>query len=272
MDNREKYIQDTVKRIRSIQTIEEFEKSKDEILDLMEKVLKAGIETLGSFIKSVFSMSPEEREDNAAKFRDENYLVSNEIAREIDNLVRIPGIDAYGESFGEELEKRLSPFVEEYTKKLGSHMDLFMGGMAENISESIQNEIVEEPKEEFVFDGENPDTPEMLYTLYASRTLADLEENKEQLFEFIGDELQDNLYYLELFTETDIPEYFEGDKEKIDKIRYKMSRLSPEIDKEFERIGSLPDSREGAEKIKKELQDHISEKITEINQKLEKLK
>ena len=274
MENREEIIQQTVKRLQAIQTLDEYKAAREEIFDLMEKVFKSAIDALKTFFENMFTMSPEERGEKSTEFQDDDYLLSPGIIKELERLDQLPGAAEYAQPFGDEMEKRLGPYLEEYTQQMGKVMQAFMGtlmgGMADAIVPEVE-EVEEEIEDTWEFDQDNPDTPVMLYDLYAARTPEDLMENQGNLIESLEEQLQSDIWELEVLTDMDPKDYFEGDMDKLTEIRKRWERLVPEMDKEFSRISSLPDAPEDAGKIQKEIMDTLADKITVLNDFLAKM-
>ena len=146
-----------------------------------------------------------------------------------------------------------------------------MGGMVEGMAEAMKPaEEAEETEEEFVFDYNNPDTPQMLYHLYAARSLEELEENKDSLIETLEEQMQSDIWDLEVLTDRDFMEPQEEDIEKIEKILHRMKRFKPEIEKEFTRLAELPNAAEKAGEIQKEIMGRLNPKVREIKRHLAK--
>lgn len=269
MDERDKLVDQTVARLKSIQTLDEFITAKDELMNLMEGIFKSGVAALKDFFGNMFSLSPEEQQAQSQKFQDESYLLDPKIMEEMERIDQLPGTEKYGEEFEAEMEKRLGPYLEEYAEEMGKMMDAFMGGMVEGMAEAMKPAEEEETVEEFVFDYDNPDTPLMLYHLYAARSLEELEENKDNLIADLEEKMQDDIWNLELLTDTGYTP-MEEDIKKIETILHRMKQYVREMDKEFSRISALPGAAERAGEIKKEIMDRLNPKHREIKRHLAK--
>lgn len=271
MEERDKLVDQTVARLKSIQTLEEFKAAKDEIIDLMERIFKSGVKALKDFFENMFSLTPEEQQEKSLKFQDESYLLDPKIMEEMERLDQLPGTEEFGEEFEAEMEKRLGPYLEQYTEEMGKMMETFMGGMAEGMAEAMKpDEEEEEAKKEFVFDYDNPDTPQMLYDLYASRSLEELEEKKDSLIGDLEEQMQNDIWDLEVLTDRNFMEPGEEDIKKIETILHRMKRYPTEMEKEFARISALPGAAERAGEIKQEIMDRLNPKHREIKQHLAK--
>ena len=265
MENREALIQQTVQKLQSVKTADDLKNNKEEIMDLIERIFKTAIMALKDFFENMFSMSPEEQQEGSMKFQDQNYLLSPEIEKELERLDQIPGGEEYAEEFGNEMEKRLGPFIEEYTQQMQKMMDQFMSGMAEGMAQAFGGEEeVEEEQDYFEFDYNNPDTPVMLYSLYYARTLDELKESKEEIIQAIEEQLQDDSFLMEFVTEIPKDEMVDHDFESIKKVRKHMERLEPEMEKEFSRLSELPDAAEEVEQIKTEIANRIRRKVAPV--------
>ncbi len=271
MEERDQLVDQIVARLQSIQTLDEFKAAKDEIIDLMERIFKSGVDALKDFFENVFSMTPEEKQEKSLKFQDENYLLDPKIMQEMERLDNLPGTEKFGDEFEAEMEKRLGPYLEQFTEEMGKNMDAFMGGMVEGMAEAMKPaEEVEGTEEEFIFDYNNPDTPQMLYDLYVARSLEELEENKDNLIETLEEQMQSDIWDLEVLTDREFMEPQEADIEKIEKILHRMRRFKPEMEKEFARIAALTGAAEKAGEIQKEIMDQLNPKVREIKRHLAK--
>jgi len=152
-------------------------------------------------------------------------------------------------------------------------LDSFMEGLMGGFSELTDTQAYEPEEEELVFDPDNPDTPMVLYDLYKSRTCNDIEAIKESLIEGLQGQLQYDLDFLPLVTESRIldDEIYDRDQVRITEIRQRLDRLMPEIDKEFNRIMSKSDTPETALNIKNELLTRVGPLITETYDCLKKV-
>ncbi|HWR72887.1 MAG TPA: hypothetical protein VN604_06935 [Nitrospirota bacterium] len=269
MVNRDELVKQTVVRLQAIHTLDDFKAARQEIIDLMEKVIHSAIDALKAFFENMLSMTQEEQQAGSAQFQDENYLLSSEIMQELDRLAALPDAGAYAESFSAELEKRIGPHMEEFVVQSGKLMETFMGGLAGVMAGALGATTEEEKAEDaFVFDENDPNTPAMLYDLYTARTLAELEANKKNVMDIVAEQLQFDIGTLEVLMDTPSEESREDDQRRIAEIRNRAERLVPEMDKEFARIAALPDAAEAAGKIKKEMMDLFADKVKELNAKL----
>ena len=270
MENREELIKKTVLRLQEIQTLDEFKAAREEIIDLVVEIFKSAIYSLKAFFENMFSMTPEEQQEKSKQFQDESYLLSPEVMKELDRLDKLPGAADYVETFADEMDKRLDPYLEQFTEQMGKLMETFMGGMMEGVAEAMGTEE-EEIEDTYEFDYDNPDTPVMLYDLYYARTLETLKENKKFVIEAIEEQLQSDIWDLEVLTDMPPEDLLDSDMVKIAEIRKRMERVEPEMDKEIARISTLPNASEEAAKIQKEIMDRVANKITELNGYLAKI-
>jgi len=273
MANRDELIKQTVVRLQLIKTLDEYKAAREEIIDLMEKIFKSALDTLKDFFENMFSMSPEEKQTKSSEFQDESYLLNPEIMKEIERLDNLPGGAEYAESFVAELEKRLGHYMEEIAEQMGKIMENFMGDTMSVAAEAMgAEEVKDEVEDKFEFDSRNPDTPAMLYSLYAARSLYDLVVNKDNLIKTIEEELDYNIGELKTMTDPDFVDYKDWDLPSIEKIRYLLERLVPEMNKEFARIAAMPEAAETAGNIQKQVMDRLATMFTEMNGILAKIK
>ena len=134
MTERDKIIKQTVSRLQAIQTIDEFIAARDEILDLVEKVYKSGLDNLKAYFKDMFSMTPEQQKEKSMEFQDENYLLSTEVMKEFERLDNVLGDHESIESFIAGMKKRIEPYLEEAAEYMAKIMGGFMGDMMGSIA------------------------------------------------------------------------------------------------------------------------------------------
>ena len=273
MANRNELIKQTVVRLQLIKTLDEYKAAREEIINLMEKIFKSALDALKDFFENMFSMSPEEKQTKSSEFQDESYLLNPEIMKEIERLDNLPGGAEYAESFVAELEKRLGHYMEEIAEQMGKIMENFMGDTMSVAAEAMgAEEVKDEVEDKFEFDSRNPDTPAMLYSLYAARSLYDLVVNKDNLIKTIEEELDYNIGELKTMTDPDFVNYKDWDLPSIEKIRYLLERLVPEMNKEFARIAAMPEAAETAGNIQKQVMNQLATMFTEMNGILAKIK
>ena len=275
MEDRDALVQKTVKRLQAIRSLDDFKGARQEIFDLMERLILSAIDQLKAFFEQMFSMSPDEKQEGAAKFQDDGYLLSPDIMKELDRLTDLPGARAYAEEFSSAMEKHIGPKLEEAAAQMGKLMENLMGGIAQGMADAMGANAAEEEEQleaPFAFDYDDPDTPLMLYPLYMSRTLSELEEQKEGIIETAVDKLQEDIWKLETLADPAFAAAREDDKEEIAEIRHRAGRIAPEVEKEFARLAALPGAEKAAGKIKKELLGQIAPKMKELKANLAKLK
>ena len=270
MEEREEFIVQSVSYLQTLKTAEEYKAAKEEILSIMEKMFTFGLELLKDFLENMFSMTPEEREEKSQMFQDDSILLEPRIGAEMERLDSLPGADELQDEFEKEFEVRFAPVMEQYAEMGAKMMESLMGGFVDGLAEAFKpEEEAEEKEEEFVFDYDNPDTPRMLYDLYAARSLEELEENKDNLIAEMEEQMQDDIWNLELLTDEGYTP-MEEDIKKIETILHRMKQYVREMEKEFTRISALPDAAERAGEIKKEIMDQLNPKHREIKRYLAK--
>jgi acyl-CoA-binding protein len=275
ISEREDLVNKTIAHLQSIQTLEEYKAAKGETMDLMEKIFRSAIEVLKYFFDNMLTMSPEEQQAFSAKTQEDNFLLNPDIMKEFDRLEKMPGALEFSNSFSAEMQERMSPYLEEFSEQMGKLMETFMGNMIEGISGAfgVLSGVDQTPDNElFTYDELNPDTPFVMYALYTSRSLADLQENKEGLIQSLDGQLEYDSWDMRRFAENEFKNMYESDLERLAKIRKLMERIEPELDREFARIAALPGSSEEATLIKKELMERIGPRMAEIKGYLAGLK
>jgi hypothetical protein len=275
MKDRDAIMKQALVRLQAIKTLAEYKAARMDIIELIRMIMTSAIEVLSAFLENMLTMSPGEQQAESAKFQDGDFLISSDVMQEIERLNNLPGAGKYAESFSLELEKIMKPQMEEFEQQMGRLMEnlmsSFMGSMADAMGSSFSN-ISDEPgseeEKEFLFDNENPDTLFILYPLYVSKLLSDLEENRESLIENVVMEVDSYKYRLDDFFLPGYDDYWEEDKRKIAEIQRHIDRLMPEIDREFERIAAASGSPGDVGKIKDEMTERIRPAMTELNKLL----
>ena len=273
---RNEIISQTVARLQSIQTVDEYKASKKEIIDLMEKVFVSAIQVLKTFFDNMLILTPEEQKSESEKVQDDNFLLSPDIMKEFDRLENLPGGAEFSNAFSAEMQEIMSPHLEEFSEQMGKLMENFMGGLMGGMVDAMgaafdagSGEPETPQVKEFVWDYDNPDTLFILYSLYTSGSLSDLEQNKEFLIENIEMELRSKMFGLDDFFLPGYEDSWEDDKKKISEIQKLIERLVPEIEKEFTRISASNDSAEASVKIKEEMMERIVPAITELKEQVD---
>ena len=144
MENRDKIIEQTVARLKAIQTTDQFLAAREELLDLIEKIFKSGLEEMKKFFGDIFPGTPEEEQAKKKEFQDESYMLIPAIEEEMERIVDQLMDEKEEEVFVAELGKRLEPYMEEYMDELGKNMENTMGGMMDGMAEAMGMENVEE--------------------------------------------------------------------------------------------------------------------------------
>jgi len=275
MKDRDAIMEQTLVRLRSIKTLAEYKAARKDIIELIRKIMTSAVEVLTTFLENMLTMPPEEQQAESAKFQDENFLISAEVMQEIERLGNLPGAEKYAQSFSLELEKIMKPQMDEFEKQMGRLMENLMGNFMEGMTDSmettfsnISDDQETDEEKEFIFDNENPDTLFILHSLYVSKSLSDLEENRESLIENVVMELDSRKFDLDVFFLPGYDDYWEQDARKIAEIQRLLDRLIPETDKEFERIAEASGSHEAVGKIKDEMTERIRPGMTELNKLL----
>ncbi len=169
MTDRDKIIGQTLKKMKSIKTLNEFKAARKDIIKLIEKIMISAIAELNVFFGNLYSMDPEQQQAESLRYQDENYLINSDVMKEADRLNSLPGGSKYAESFSLELEKIMGSYMEQYTELLGKLMEKLMDGMVGGMASALENmggNLVDGPyhdqseyREDPVYDPDNPDNP-----------------------------------------------------------------------------------------------------------------
>jgi hypothetical protein len=277
VDDRERVTAKTVLLLKSVKSLEDLKKHKEEILDLMEEIFESAVQALNTFFNESLSMSSEQKQKEAMKYQDENYLINEDIGNELNRIDNLPGAMEYIESFKEEMDRRMGPHLEEFTNQMSKLMGELMGGMMgavlggmEEIMGGGKTDSVSEPV--YGEEEEGHERSDLLHYLYDVNTPEKLKENKDFLIETIEGQLTHDIWNLEVFSETPPEEAYDGDTEKIERIRKRVALLESEMENELIRIAGLSGMAGPAEKFRTELMERIGPSLKEIKDLLEKVK
>ena len=277
MKSRGEIMDQTLVKLRSIQTLKEYKAARKEIIELIRQIKVSAIDILKAFIENMFSMTPEEQQAEAAKFQDENFLISADIMQEVERLDSLPGGKKYAESFSLELEKIMKPQMEEFEQQMGKLMENLMGGIFGGITDAMDQvfssgseEPAAESETEFVYDEENPDMLYILYVfgLYSMKSLPDLEAGRDSIVENLEMEIDMHKSNLDNYFMPGTEVVWDADKRKISEIQKLIDRLVPELDSQLMRISNITGSAEDVGKIRDEMMSRLEPKINEFSELL----
>ncbi len=273
MTDRDTIMEQALVRLRSIQSLAEFKASREELIDLIGKIMTSAIDLLKAFLDKMTSMSPEDQAAGAARFQDENFLISADVMQEVERLNNIPKGKKYAESFSLELEEIMKPQMEEFEQQMGKLMENLMGGMFGGITEAMAQafsagaqETATESEAEFVFDEDNPDMLYFLYALglYSMKSLSDLEAGKDSLVENLEMEIDMHKSNLDMYFMPGTEVAWEDDKRRISEIQRLIDRLFPELEIQLTRISDVSGSGGAVGKIKDEVISRLEPKMTDL--------
>lgn len=262
-------------KLRSIQTLDEFKAAHDDIIDLIEKIMVSAIKMLKAFFEKMSSMSQEEQQAESMKFQDGDFLISPEVMQEVERLNDLPGGKKYAKTFSLELEKIMKPHMDEFSQVMDKLMENFMGGLMGGMVDAMGkafdagfSDTASAQEPEPAFDENNPDQLILLYALYTSGSLSDLEEIKASLIENLEMELDEKKSNLDNYLLPGFEITWDDDKRRISESERLAERLIPELEKEFARISDASDSAGAIEEIKEEARDRLEPKVTNLKEYL----
>lgn len=276
MDNREHITEQTLEFLKSIKSLDDVKEHKKEIFDAVIEMIKSALEILKSFFEKSLSLSQEEKVEKFSKFQDDNFLFTKEVEDELDRIYNLPGADEYMDGFQAELEEQLGPYMEEITQQMAKLAEeLFgdlIGGMAEGLAQGLgtmfggdegEEDISPEPR-----DNEKLDVGQVIYDI---QSLEDLKNNENKIIEQIEDQLNADLYVLEYHKNINLPNdnLIQAGHMRIEK---RVKLLERELDREFERIGALPDAGDFASAAKERIIKRLEPLRKQINDLLKELK
>ncbi len=223
-------------------------------------------------------MDPDKKGKEIEKFQEATSLADEEIDEEMNRISAIPGADEYLEPFMEELGERITPQMEKTGKMMEKLMtDLggaMMGAMGEafgGVAEEME-EDVEIPKGNS-FKGEGV----KFYGITCVNDVIDLSTwnyYKDRISDISKESISDDLEQLKTFkifiVEDRTP--LENFKEDIDMIEKKRFLLMEGIQKEMDRIATIPGASEEAIRMKDECMAQLGPVANEIDVLLKDLR
>lgn len=276
VDEVDKTKKEVVKLLKTIKTVDDLKENKEDVLAGMESLYKAALAVLKNFFETALSMGNEEKEQEIARFQDDNFLFDQDIEQEMTRIDSMPGADEFFDEFGTEMERRIAPYMEEISKEMALHMGELLGGMMEGMMEGIgeifgdmedsAGEENEEKDEGFGEDYEDDDSrnPDLEW-IYNIDTLEKFKEEKDGIIDHIEGILQsdiDNINYMN----KEMPDHG-GIWDNMSNAEYRQRTYVKEMNVEFDRIAAMPDGSEFAEAFRKEFTD----RVTPVSEKLTKL-
>jgi hypothetical protein len=247
----------TLELLKSINTLDDLEEHKEEVLALIEEFIKFGVQILKTFFESSASMSSEEKQKELAKFQDDNFLMGEEITGELDRISELPGADEFMENIQGEMEQRIAPHLEEFAeqmaKLMGEFMGDLMGGMMEGLGDVMESmgDMTQLDNVEGLEDEIDVSKIEPLQIVKTIQSLDDFKDKKDALFSSIENSLRSDLELAKKLSNISGPR--EEIKKKAAIIEKRQSFIVDEIEKEFERIDSYPGVTEYAETVMPEM-------------------
>lgn len=276
MQKRDELISQVVAKLQSIKTLEDLKASEELLISSMESVFESSVLMFNDFLENLDSIPDEEKEPKILMFQDEDFFLPPDILNEMERLDGFSEGGDYVDDFSIELEKRMEPYMEQYSACAEKLMKKLFGGLIDGVGDALEGmagemgdlasgmadgmqEVLEEEKP-FVFDYENTNTPRMLYELYAARKLDEVD--KDSLIEDLEEQLQEDIWELERITDPNFAHTKEDDR--IEDMRKRLKMLEPEMEKECTRLGLKSEAVEAAAVLKLELLAKLAPMLKEI--------
>ena len=267
MDEVEQTKKKIVKFLKTIKTADDLKNNQDEIINLMEELIKSALTVLEKFLEAALSMDTEEKAKELEKFQDDSFLFDEDIDKEMTRLETLGDTDEMFEDFTAQMEERIGPHMEEISKKMAKFMESMFGGMMEGMMEGMG--------EAFGGMGDDDEPPEVAAEPYDNRkdlaqydqvydyeTLRHLQDNKDWIIEAMVETLDNDLENLKNVTEMDFPK--EDIQKDLDKAERHATLFIDEIGKQFMRIGTLPDAEEYAKSAVEELKSKTKPNVDKV--------
>jgi hypothetical protein len=270
MGEREEAKENVLKLLKSINTLDDLKEHKEEVLELIDDIFKFGVKSLQNFFEG--SLSPEEKQNEIAKFQDENYFFDKEIEQELDRIANLPGVEEYFESFKEEIQKRIQPHMEEFALQMAKFMESLMGDMMGAMMEGMGDmmEGMMEPLIEPEPIDDDRERVNELYLLYEVQSLENLKENKDDIIDSIFEQLNYDLGELKDIKAIEFP--LDEVQDRLEEIENHNKLIESELELEFKRIEALPDVSKYAKEVKEEIMGRFKPISKEIDELLKELR
>jgi hypothetical protein len=247
----------TLEILRSIKTVEDFKEKKDLLMDSVEKLMNANLETLKKLQSS--DLPKAELQLELFKFQKEWEAMGNEVEPEFNRLDTIPGIEEYGEAIQKEFFKRMEPIAME-----GEKIRIILGG-GDPSGIPGPSEMPPQPPSKQI---ERQKLDE-LETLYGIKSLEELENSKDSLFNILKNKLENDLSKLRSFKSNNTPK--EEYMPEFQEIVKQMDIFGNEMECEFNRLKDLPDGTKHIEMFHEEIIGPLVPLLDEIDDLREKL-
>jgi hypothetical protein len=266
MDEVQKSQKKAIEFLITIKTLDDLKKNKDTMLAHMEGIFNAAVKILNDCLDQ--SVPPEEKAKVIAKFQDDSYLFSKEIENEMRRIDSLPGAMEFYNSFQEEMDARIQPYFDEIGEKVNKIMDSMMGGVMKELG-GVMEGIGEAmgAGSGFEIDEGKLDVGKGIFEV---QSVEDLKNNKNTIITEIVGQLEADLETLRYHKKMSIPSddmMLAGQR----RIRTRQELLRTELEREFERISTLPDASEYAQSVKEEIAARIEPLGKEIMELLGEL-
>jgi len=271
MEEIEKAKNEALEKLRAIQTLEDVKEHDQEIVDTMVGFFTGGVEILRAWLQDMASLEPEQKQMEMARMQNSNFLADEDIENELERISSIPGADEYLDPFLGQLEERMTPVMEETQEIMQKLVDemgaAMMGSMQEafgGMEEEEEEEVYIEPGSSFKAEGVQ------FYGLTCLNEIQDhggWEYYKERIPELFEDRVKTDLEQLNIFRsfiiEDGVP--LDNFRDEIDKIE-KMKTMTVEgLNRELERIATIPKAADEALKMKDDCHALIDPKVKEMD-------
>ena len=275
MDEREQLKEEALELLTTIKTLDDVKEHKGEIIEIMVKLLKSALGILKTFFERSFSLSASEKEEEISNFQDDSFLFTKEVNDELERIYDLPGAAEFMDDFMADMEKELEPYMEEITAELekimGEFMGNLMGGIVEGLGAAFGGDDAENGEQEISSEPGADEKLDVGTLIYKIESLKDLKKYENRIAGEIKDQLNADLYVLRQHKTMNLPpdDMIRAGHARVEK-RQKL--LVRELDREFKRIGELPDVGEYAQEVKNKMTKRFKPTVKQINELLAELK
>ena len=276
MDDREKFIEQTVKFLKSIKTLDDVKEHKKEIFDAVLGIFKSALEIVKSFFVTSKSLSTEEKAKEFSKFQDDSFILPPEVDQEMERIYNLSGADKILNEFQQELEEQMEPIVEEISEHMSKLAEEFFGPILSDMAEGLEQGFeetfgAEEGDQNLSSEPGEREKLDVGQDLYKIQSLEDLKNHETKIVEQIEEQLNYDLEAIKtnqnmgMINDSTV-------REALIRIEKRQKLLERELDREFIRIEALPDAKEYASEAKEKIKNCLEPTVTQINGLLKELK
>ena len=138
MKGRDELIAQVVAELRKVKTIDDLKASEELVIKSMESVFESSVLMFNDFLENIDTIPDEEKEPKILMFQDENFFLPPDIMAEMERLDNFPGEREYMDAISIEMEKRMDPYIEQYSDCAERLMKKLFGGVVDGVEDAME--------------------------------------------------------------------------------------------------------------------------------------